>query len=53
MKHAAFVQYDDDTKLKEKVEEWIRENEDNILEIVDIEYTQRDSIYIATITYLD
>lgn len=53
MKHAAFVQYDDDSKLKEKVEEWIRENEDNILEIVDIEYTQKDSIYIATITYLD
>jgi low affinity Fe/Cu permease len=53
MKHAAFVQYDDDSKLKEKVEEWIRENEDNILEIVDIEYAQKDSIYIATITYLD
>lgn len=53
MKHAAFVQYDGDSKLKEKVEEWIRENEDKILEIVDIEYTQRDSIYIATITYLD
>ena len=53
MKHAAFIQYEDGSKLKEKVAEWIRENEDYILEIVDIEYTEKDSMYIATITYLD
>lgn len=53
MKHAAFVQYEDGSKLKEKVAEWIRENEEDILEIIDIEYTQRDSVYIATITYID
>lgn len=53
MKHAAFVQYEDGSKLKEKVAEWIRDNEENILEIIDIEYTQRDSVYIATITYID
>ncbi len=53
MKHAAFVDNEDGLKLKEKVAEWIRENEDYILEIVDIEYTQKDNIYIATITYID
>jgi uncharacterized membrane protein YgaE (UPF0421/DUF939 family) len=53
MKHASFIQYEDGSKLKEKVAEWIRENEDDILEIIDIEYTEKDSVYIATITYLD
>lgn len=53
MKHAAFIQYEDSSKLKEKVAEWIRNNEDDILEIVNIEYTEKDSVYIATITYLD
>lgn len=53
MKHAAFVQYGDSSELKAKVQEWIKDNEDRILEVVDIEYTQRDSIHIATITYLD
>lgn len=53
MKHAAFVDQEDGLNLKEKVAEWIRENEECILEIIDIEYSQNGSIYIATITYLD
>lgn len=38
MKHAAFIQEDNGAKLKDKVEKWISENEDSILEIVGIEY---------------
>lgn len=53
MKHATFVQYGDSSELKGKVQEWIRDNEDKILKVVDIEYTERDSVFIATITYLD
>ncbi len=53
MKHAAFVDQEDGIRLKEKVAEWIRENEERILEIVDIQYIQNGSLYIATITYLD
>lgn len=53
MKHASFVQYGDGSELKEKVENWIAENKDRILEIVDIEYTDNDGVFIATITYFD
>lgn len=53
MKHAAFMQYGDGSKLEEKVENWIMENEAIILEIVDIEYTEEDNMYYATITYMD
>lgn len=53
MKHAAFIQENNGSDLKEKVEKWIAENENSILEIVDIEYTQSGNIYFATITYLD
>ena len=53
MKHTAFVDQEDGIRLKEKVAEWIRENEDRILEIVDIEYSKNGSTYLATITYLD
>lgn len=53
MKHAAFVDNEDGLSLKERVAEWIRDNEDDILEIIDIEYSQKGNLYIATITYLD
>lgn len=53
MKHAAFIQEGDGSQLKKKVEEWIEENRDNILEIVDIEYEESGNVYYATITYLD
>lgn len=52
MKHISIVQNSEDS-IKEKVEEWIKENKDEIVEVVDIEYTNTNSIYVATITYLD
>ncbi len=53
MKHAAFVDNENGLTLKERVAEWIRDNEDDILEIINIEYTQKGNIYVATISYLD
>ena len=52
MKHISIVQSSEDS-IKEKVEEWIKKNKDEIVEVVDIEYTDTNSIYVATITYLD
>lgn len=53
MKFTSFYQQDSDSGLKEKVEEWIRDNEENILEIVDVEYEYSNNTYIAIISYLD
>lgn len=53
MKHAAFIQKGENSQLKSKVEEWIKENKDQILEIIDIEYEEDGDIFTATITYLD
>lgn len=52
MKHMYIVDYDGST-LRDKVNSWIIENEENILEIVDIEYTQEGSIYFAIVTYIE
>ncbi len=51
MKHATIVEYNDGTGLEDKVESWIAESEQQILEIIDIEYSQHGNIYLATITY--
>lgn len=53
MKFTTFYQQENDNGLKEKVEEWIRNNEDNILEIIGVEYEYANNTYIAIITYLD
>ncbi|MBC8586800.1 hypothetical protein [Paratissierella segnis] len=53
MKFATFYQQGNDEGLKEKVEAWIKDNEDNILEIVDVEYEYSNNTYMAIITYLD
>lgn len=53
MKYAAFIEREDYLKLENKINKWIEENRDSILEIVDIEYEERDNIFCATITYLD
>ncbi len=53
MKHAAFIQEGSGSELEEKVKKWIKENEDSILEVVNIEYRQNGNIYYATIAYLD
>ncbi|KNF09567.1 hypothetical protein CLPU_2c00180 [Gottschalkia purinilytica] len=52
MKHVTIMEYTQGDSLKDKVDQWISENEHEILEIIDIEYSQRgDNIYLATITY--
>ena len=53
MKHIAFISERDGSSLKEKVEEWIEENKDLIIEVVDIEYSENANVYYATVTYLD
>lgn len=52
MKHMYIADLDG-SNLEEKVDEWIRENEEDILEIVDIEYTQEGSVYFAIVTYFE
>ncbi|WP_236909827.1 hypothetical protein [Clostridium sp. Cult3] len=51
MKHVSMVDHYDGSSLEDKVNEWILENEENILEIIDIEYTQHGNVYLAIITY--
>ena len=51
MKYVSMIDYDDGSSLEEKINEWIVENEDTLLEIIDIEYKQHGNIYLATITY--
>lgn len=53
MKHAAFIDQKDGSGLKDRVKEWIKENEEDILEIVDVEYREEGGVFIATITYMD
>jgi hypothetical protein len=47
------VDYDDGAILKEKVEAWIGENEESILEVIDIDYSQQGNLYLAVVTYLE
>ena len=51
MKHATILEYDNGSELKDKVNDWIEENEHEIQEIINIEYSQHGNIYLATITY--
>ncbi len=51
MKHVTLMENGDGSRLKGKVENWIDEHEDEIFEVVDIEYQQYGSMYSATITY--
>ncbi|MCR2044641.1 hypothetical protein [Anaerosalibacter massiliensis] len=51
MKHMTIVDYSDGSNLKEKVYNWISENEEEILEIIDIEYENSGNIFYATVTY--
>ncbi len=53
MKHMYMLDYEDGTALKGKVEEWIRENEKNIDEIIDIEYKDEAGVYFSVVTYLE
>jgi hypothetical protein len=51
MKHYSILEKGNSSLVEEKVNQWIKENEDSILEIIDIEYIENGDIYIATITY--
>ncbi|MBU5256405.1 hypothetical protein [Tissierella praeacuta] len=53
MKYMYIVDYEDGSTVKGKVNEWIAENEENILEIVDIEYNQEGNLYFAIVSYLE
>ncbi|WMM25495.1 hypothetical protein RBU61_02200 [Tissierella sp. MB52-C2] len=53
MKYMYIVDYKDGSALKEKVNQWIDENEENILEIIDIEYNQEGNLYFSIVTYLE
>lgn len=51
MKHMTIVNYNDGLALEDKVYKWIEDNEEEILEIIDVEYENRGNIYFAIITY--
>lgn len=53
MKTVSIYQYGDGADLNDKVAEWIKENENNLVEIIDIEYQQYDNVYVATIRYIE
>lgn len=53
MKFMYIVEEGNGATLREKVNQWIDENEDIILEIVDIEYNQEGNIYFAIVSYLE
>ncbi len=47
------VDYDDGNILREKVDEWIGENEESILEVIDIDYSKQGNLYLAVVSYLE
>ncbi|MBS4537074.1 hypothetical protein GOQ27_01290 [Clostridium sp. D2Q-11] len=52
MKHVTIVESREDQELlTQKIDLWIIEHEGDILEIIDIEYNNIGSMYMATITY--
>ncbi len=52
MRHVSFLEVGGDgTTVEERVNEWIQENEESILEIIDIEYIENGDMYAAIITY--
>lgn len=53
MKFMYIVAEGKEDTIKDKVDHWIGENEENILEIVDIEYNQEGDIYFAIVSYFE
>lgn len=53
MKHMYIVDYDDGNILRGKVDAWIGENEESILEVIDIDYSQQGNLYLAVVSYLE
>lgn len=54
MKHITIIQNTNDIlTLKEKTSTWIENNRFNIKEIIDIEYSNTETMYMVTITYIE
>lgn len=53
METVSIFQYGHSSGLNEKVDEWLEENKNTILEIVDIEYQQYENVYVAIIRYIE
>lgn len=51
MKHVTIMEYKGYETLKQRVQDWISENQSYILEMMDIEYEQHGEVYLARITY--
>lgn len=52
MRHVTIIQdHDDSITLNEKIDMWIKDNEEEILEIIDIDWQKVGSFYMATVTY--
>lgn len=53
MKFMYIVSEGEGDTIRDKVDRWIGENEENILEIVGIEYNQKGTIYFAIVSYFE
>ncbi|HEY8363618.1 MAG TPA: hypothetical protein VIK77_12250 [Tissierellaceae bacterium] len=53
MKHMYIVDYGNGASIRDKVDIWLGENAENILEVLDVEYSQEGDIYFAIITYIE
>lgn len=51
MKHMTIVDYNDGLDLEDKVYKWIEDNEEEILEVIDVEFENRGNIFFAIVTY--
>lgn len=51
MKYMTILDYNDGSDVEDKVYKWIEDNEEEILEIISIEYENKGNIYFAIITY--
>ncbi|WP_425447955.1 hypothetical protein [Dethiothermospora halolimnae] len=51
MKHVTIVDNTDGNTLNDLINNWIEEHEEEILEVIDIDYQQYGSMYTATVTY--
>lgn len=51
MKHITMLGNEYDRELEARVKRWIEEHNDEVIEIINIEYAQYGSMYSATVTY--
>ncbi|WP_159436155.1 hypothetical protein [Anaerosalibacter sp. Marseille-P3206] len=51
MRHMTIIDCNDGLDLEDKVYNWIEDNEEEILEVIDVEFENRGNIFFAIITY--